>query len=163
MSTGLISPAQFAILRAGLDWLFNVEQPADAIHQHLGRTSPTVGNRKYGFSPSGFPNGPVVSVEVVDTDYEFGVGHRAVIAPDELNQLTAALHALGRPVAETWNGHPGITGSAGLTGTAHPTLLAAVSRYQAGCPTHPDKGVFCKCAAWRDSFLRAVPPTWPTI
>lgn len=118
-------------------------------------------NRQFQFVPQGWNNYPVIVVEVVDvrrvpngTDMVPG----NPIRKTELAELAQALAELGHEVVETWNGHPGSSGSVALRGAAHPTLLAAVGRYHAGCPEHPEKTVFCGCGWFQHGYRRVVRP-----
>ncbi|MEH0657699.1 hypothetical protein QA860_08130 [Streptomyces stelliscabiei] len=83
------------------------------------------------------------------------------LEPGELEALAAELERRGFSVEGTWNGHPGTTGSVGLVRPAHPTLVAAVDRYRAGCLEHPNRSVFCDCETWRAGFTRVVQPPRP--
>ncbi|MFE9363711.1 hypothetical protein ACFYNN_13020 [Streptomyces sp. NPDC006978] len=151
------------ILTAGLHWLYETEQPNDAwLHRGLLLTAPTA-NRLYGFIPANDWKRVVVAVDVAKIEW-IDNGPNDLKTPanplgvGELDALAAALRALGFEVTSTWNGHPQTTGSVGLTRTAHPSLLAAVDRYHAGCLVHPKSSVFCDCDAWRDGFNRIVQP-----
>lgn len=149
-----------AVLAAGLDWLYRTRQPDDAIQQHHGITLPGLGNRYYGFCPEGADKRPVVSVNVARPKHRDTVTYELTnpIGPNELRALTTELHSLGVRVTCTWNGHPGPHGSLGLDRPAHPSLLAAVKRYHAGCPEHPDRSVFCDCDAWSAGHKRVIAP-----
>lgn len=137
------------ILAAGLRWLFEIEQPGDALISHLGETAAVDGNRLITFIPVAADGHPVVVVDVTNIAYRTDPRGYEVpdnpLGPDELTGLAAGLAAMGAEVARTWNGHPSVTGSLGLARLAHPSLRAAVDRYRAGCPVHPEKGVFCPC------------------
>lgn len=149
-------------LAAGLAWLFDTAQPDDAIVQHHGHASAAFGRRTYGFCPRGHTGHPVISVDVVDTRWLSDEGRwTATLYPGEVKQLAAVLTALGRHPVDTWNGHPAPTGSIELDDPIHPTLDAAVARYRAGCPDHPEQSVFCRCDRWRADWGRAVHPVWP--
>ncbi|MER7707174.1 hypothetical protein ABTX81_30275 [Kitasatospora sp. NPDC097605] len=129
------------LLTAGLAWLYDTEQPDGAILQHHGAHLGTHGNRRYSVTPTGAVDLPVLVVDIADPDFDFQrQAPRNVLAPGELAVLAAALTRLGAEVRTTWNG-TGITGSVGLRRPAHPTLVAAVDRYRARCPTH--HSVFC--------------------
>lgn len=151
------------ILDAGLRWLYETEQPDDAHQQHhgIGIGHPEA-NRWYGFCPTGARNLPVVSVNVSKVEYKLDSHGDPVPAnplePGELDALADELRRRGFNVDDTWNGHPGVTGSVGLAWSAHPTLVAAVDRYRRGCIVHPQRSVFCDCEAWRAEGARIVRP-----
>ena len=146
-----------ATLEIGLRWLYRTEQPAGAVLQHHGMPLPATGNRKLRFCPAGANGRPVVVINVVNVEWgDPGQGPANPLAAGELEALAAAIAHTGTPVAQTWNGHPGITGSVGLAHRAHPTLRAAVDRYRAGCPQHHT--VFCSrqgCSWYRDGNAKA--------
>ena len=151
------------ILDTGLGWLYDTVQPDDAHQQHHGIVLhlPTA-NRWYGFCPSGARNLPVVSVDVTKKEYRFDSDGDSIPAnplePGELEALADELRHRGFDVDDTWNGHPGTTGSVGLARPAHPTLVAAVDRYRRGCTAHPRRSVFCACEQWTAGFRRVVQP-----
>ncbi|MFC8862686.1 hypothetical protein [[Kitasatospora] papulosa] len=152
------------VLTAGLRWLYETEQPADAWDQHHGVSLPLpADNRTYSFCPAGYRSLTVVVVNVAKVDW-IDNGPNDLKTPanplkvDELDSLADDLRAHGFEVNDMWNGHPGITGSVGLARPAHPSLLAAVDRYRAGCLAHPQRSVFCDCDAWRAGFNRIVRP-----
>lgn len=151
-------------ITAGLRWVYETEQPGDAVLQHHGLSLPVVENRRFSFCPTGWAEHVVIVVSVAKV--ELGGPYeppRNPLAPDELVAVTAALADLGADVVKTWNGHPSITGSLALTRPAHPSLVAAVKRYHAGCPQH--RTVFCGskvgCSWYRDGYARIVQPIAP--
>jgi prevent-host-death family protein len=159
---------QVAVLKAGLTWLYETEQPDGAIDQHHGVTSPEVGGRRYRFIPQGDPGipGPIVVVDVAHprmlrSPYRAAnpLGGR-----EEVDEVIAALARLGREVVDSWNGNEGnITASLALADAAHDSLLAVVRRYGEGCPDH-DGSVFCHgegCTWFADGHKLLVRPTWP--
>lgn len=152
-----------AALAAGLRWLYDTEQPEGAILQSNSGATTVAGNRRFMFGPCGWASRPVVVVDVVHVEWT-GDGRDGrpanPLLPGELDDLTASLAALGADVAATWNGHPGTTGSLGLARLAHPTLLAAAHRYTAGCPDHPNRGVFCDCGWYANGYRLIVRPDW---
>ncbi|MBO0885210.1 MAG: hypothetical protein J2P17_33755 [Mycobacterium sp.] len=160
-NTGIQQRAVVPTLVAGLRWLFDTEQPAGAVLQHHGLSLPGVANRRFNFCPAGWEGHAIVTVDVVDAEWKFTSRHEIPtnsLRPGELDDLTVLLNELGVDVLHTWNGHPGITGSLALGRPAHPSLLAAVNRYLAGCLTHPDQGVFCKCGWYAKGYNLAVLP-----
>lgn len=150
-----------AVLAAGLAWLFDTEQPPGVLDQHHGVTSPVVENRRYGFCPRGAEARPVVVVDVADKGYEDGRPTN-LLRPHELLAVAAAIERLGHRVDTSWNGDGFTTGSLGLVDEAHPTLLAAVDLYLAGCPTHHT--TLCSwdgCSWFRDGNAGLIRPEWP--
>ncbi|MEV4079727.1 hypothetical protein AB0J43_05480 [Nonomuraea fuscirosea] len=149
-------------LAAGLAWLYDTEQPDDALVSHHGEMLPGVGNRLFGFIPQGWDGHAIVTVEVQSVEYKVEQGYDVPANPleaGELEDLTSQLAALGATVISTWNGHPATTGSLALQRSAHPSLLAAVSRCSVGCLEHPRESVFCKCGWWQQGYGQAVRPT----
>ncbi|MDX3358046.1 hypothetical protein PV703_33125, partial [Streptomyces sp. ME01-24h] len=150
------------VLDTGLHWLYETEQPGNAHQQHHGIVlGLPEENRRYGFCPVGARRLPVVSVNVARVDWIDNGPNDAKtpgnpLGPGELEALAAELEQRGFPIDDTWNGHPGITGSVGIGRPAHPTLVAAVDRYLAGCLLHPRRSVFCDCEAWRSEAARIV-------
>jgi hypothetical protein len=148
-----------ATVDAGLAWLYDTEQPDTAILQHHGVPLPAVGNRRLSFCPVGFNRQPVVVVNVVTVTYiEDSLRPHNPLAAGELEAL-AALIGRSAPVSTTWNGHPAATGSIGLARPAHPSLVAAVTRYHARCPEHDS--VFCSrtgCGWYRDGHRTVIYP-----
>jgi hypothetical protein len=156
------------ILDTGLEWLYETVQPADAHQQHHGIVlGLPEANRIYGFCPSGYRSRTVVIVDVAKVEWiDNGPNDLQTpanpIEPGELDALVEELRRRGFDVNDTWNGHPGTTGSVGLARTAHPTLVAAVDRYRRGCTVHPQRSVFCDCEHWTAGFRRIVRPDRPT-
>jgi hypothetical protein len=158
----MTSPRTLAdILTTGLRWLYETVQPDNAHQQHHGIViGHPAANRYYGFCPAGARNLPVVSVNVAKAEYRQYGPPANPLDPDELDALAEELRRRGFHVDDTWNGHPGVTGSVGLARRAHPSLVAAVERYRRGCPVHPQRGVFCDCETWRAQSRRAVRPAF---
>ena len=154
------------VLTTGLHWLYETVQPDDAHAQHHGEMLAADGNRTYRFIPRGARNLPVVVVDVAKVEWTDNGPNQPntpanPLEPGELADLAAELERRGYAVDGTWNGHPGITGSVGLARPAHPTQIAAVERYHAGCPEHPKRSVFCDCETWRAGAARVVRPPRP--
>ncbi|WP_367139734.1 hypothetical protein [Saccharothrix sp. HUAS TT1] len=156
----VIMPTLLALMR----WGFHVEQPDAAIVPHSGAslTAPATANRRYSLIPE-VGGWPVLVVDVVDSQWDSAkYAHGVVLHPDELDCLHLALDSMGFQVVERWNGHPTTTGSLRLAGRqAHPSLLAAVKRYHAGCPDHPAKGLFCDCGWYQAGHRDSVQPVAP--
>jgi hypothetical protein len=137
--------AHLPVLRSGLRWLYDTEQPPTAIAQHHGERLLSVGNRSIKFVPCGWGGRVVIVLDVANVEY--GGNYEPPCNPlahRELDNFKALLAEMGPTVAHAWNGHPAITGSVALSRPAHPTLIAAVDRYYAGCPDH-GRSVFCGC------------------
>ncbi|MGA5869295.1 hypothetical protein [Streptomyces cinereoruber] len=149
-------------LTLALHWLYETEQPDDAWMTHHGQWIPVTGNRHLTVTPTGAENLPVIVVNVSQQTWTKGPDRDMwpgnPVAPDELPRLAAELERRGYAVRSTWNGFPAHTGSVGLVRPAHPSQVAAVARYRAGCLEHPERSVFCECDAWRAGFRRAVGP-----
>jgi len=131
------------VLTAGLLWLYRTKQPNHAVIDQFGVRSPTVGDRYYRFLAAGYNQFPVVVVDVADPHYVGPLGEQELVNPlatDEVTHLALHIERLGFPFNSTWNGEQE-TGSVGLMVMAEPTLLAALKRYQGGCPVHGS--VFC--------------------
>lgn len=97
-------------LEAGLAWLYDIEQPEDALLQHHGVALPAVGNRWLKFCPQGWAGRPVIVIDVAHV--QWGSPYeppKNPLAHGELHQLASMISR--SPIARTWNGHPGITGS----------------------------------------------------
>jgi hypothetical protein len=150
------------VLTTGLRWLYDTGQPDGAILQHHGSTLPFgEANRWFGFVPAGAANLPVVHINVGKVEWT-DEGPINPLEPGELEALADEITALGFEVSHTWNGHPAVTGSVGLKRAAHPTLLAAVNQYLAGCLEHPKYGrgdVFCDCGWYGRGNALVVQPT----
>ncbi|MET9734314.1 hypothetical protein ABZZ79_27850 [Streptomyces sp. NPDC006458] len=157
------------ILTTGLAWLYDTVQPDNAHASHHGIVlHHPEANRWYGFCPAGARNLPVVSVDVTKVEYKLDNAGDSIPAnplePGELRALADELRRRGLDVDNTWNGHPGKTGSVGIVRPAHPTLIAAVDRYRRGCTEHPQRSVFCDCEAWRAESARIIhPPRRPAV
>lgn len=156
------------VLAAGLRWIFDTEQPDGAMVSYHGY-SRLVDDVVYGFCGRGADDLPVVTLNRLAPIY----GDDDLLNPltsDELLPVPVLLLRLGHPANRFWNSADpaalrGDTGSFGLAQPAHPSLIAALDRYRAGCPVHHT--VFCgapgqqECTWLRDGYARAVLPTWP--
>ncbi|MFE7106597.1 hypothetical protein ACFU98_35155 [Streptomyces sp. NPDC057575] len=151
-------------LTAGLRWLYETGQPDNAWQGHHGLLlRAPAANRLYSFIPANDWKRPVVAVDVAKIEWiDNGPNELKTpanpLAAGELESLAAELRSLGYEFTATWNGYPQTTGSVGLARPAHPSLLAAVDRYHAGCLVHPKRSVFCDCDAWREGFTRIIRP-----
>lgn len=142
--------AHLPVVRSGLRWVYETEQPDSAVLQHHGEGLPSVANRNVSFCPVGWARHVVVVLAVSKVEYGPGPGCRPEnpLARGELEAFAGLLRQLGQRVVKTWNGHPWVSGSVALGRPAHPSLVAAVQRYHAGCPRHG--GVFCRCGWYGD-------------
>ena len=155
------------IIRAGLAWLYDTEQPDGALLQHHGAHITTAhDSRVYQFAPDGDRGTPVVAVEVARPRYDDIAGEWVCLTPlrlGELAELAAFIAAEGVPVRGTWNGEPGQhIGSVGLGRRAGLSLRDAVSLYRHGCPEHDS--VFCPddgCRWYANGKAHVVWPTHP--
>lgn len=147
LDTGAVSTEQ--AVSVGLLWLYRTEQPDEAVLQHHGVTvarsllAVSDGDRLYRFIP-GTARNVIISVLVARPVYVNGF-HQVRLRPGEVDQLAGLVRELGHEVAEVWASPSGAFGTVTLQQPAHRSLLAAVDRYRAGCPRHPDRGVFCRC------------------
>lgn len=156
-----------AVLAAGLAWLYETEQPATSALQHHGVFGPRLGDRRYRFIPADDGKRPVVVVDVPEPLYDTSIVSKwqllnPIGGDEEMLALAATVRDLGYDTGRWWNGN-GESGSLGLASPAHPTLLAAVDRYKAGCLEHPRAGVFCTCPWYRPGRALLVEPTWPAV
>lgn len=155
-----LEPGRSLFLAAGLTWLYDTDQPDGAILQHHGLSNGDQ-HRGYRFIPQGYGARPVVVVDVIEQEWDgTGDSYRCLnsLGRGEAADLAALIDSFGVPVASRWNGAPGsVTASIGLELPARPSLVAAVSRYRAGCSIHDD--VFCDrdgCTWYRDGRQRVV-------
>lgn len=139
--------AHLPVLLSGLRWLYDTEQPNNAILQHHGERLDSLGNRHVTFCPAGNAGRVVIILHVTHVDVGACWPARNPLRPGELDHLADLLTDIGETVVDRWNGHPHVTGSIALARPAHPSLQAAVQRYYAGCPTH--NTVFCDCGWFR--------------
>lgn len=157
-------PGPADLLAAALRWLVDTEQPDGALLQHHGVTLPlVVDNRLVRVIPRSAEGHPVIVVDVANRMRDHQDVLLTRLQQGELDWWAGLLADLGVTVYHQWNGWPAATGSLALDVTVHPTLLAAVDGYLAGCPTHPgpgnDAGVFCRCGWWAAGYQRLVQPT----
>jgi hypothetical protein len=162
----LTEPQLDDILGTALRWLYDVAQPDGAILQHHGVHVGATGNRKFSAAPSAWDGRAVLVVDVAHLEYRPGPYGYDIPAnplePGELERLAARMAELGAPVIHSWNGHPATSGSLALERDAHPSLVAAVDRYRAGCPDHT--GPLCSwdgCQWYPRGSALIVPPTVP--
>lgn len=143
------------MLLVGLRWLLDTEQPAEAIVSHHGQRLASADNRVLRFVPHGPGERAFIAIEVHRIDWVSWGCPRNPLAPSELSDIAALLGDVGQRVVETRDGHPGITGSLALSTSSHPSLLAAVRRYSAGCPRHGGR-VLCRWGWYRAGAHQAI-------
>ncbi len=154
-------------LALGLNWLYHTQQPSDAIMHHLGISNPVdIGReeRYFSFVPTGGPHNSDQPVVVVTATRPYrgepGTGITHPFGGDEeMDMWQKVIEDLGYTVTGRWNGKE-VSGSFCLAGSAHPSLLAAVQLYRAGCPDHPAMKVFCDCGWYAAGTARLVVPDW---
>lgn len=172
MSTTL-TERQLSALRAGLAWLYDIEQPAGAMLDPIGITM-VADDRSYSFSvfptreASKYDGGPVAHICSSTLD------GRPLVVDDELTAFTASFVALGHVIVDHW----GMTEdeetnflSMRLERPALRSLLAAVDRFDNGCPEHglnkPAPQYHghptCGCEWYQESRSRLVLPNWPMV
>lgn len=134
MTTVIVPPAVTAVT-AGLCWLYDTIQPADALIERRGARL-TVGDRVLRFLPIGPAKTPLIVVDVVDVRWGLGAAGRPLntLPRGELDALSDELARLNIPT--TAMRYHGITGTVALDVPAHPSVLAAVERFDQGCPYH---------------------------
>lgn len=146
-------------LQAGLTWLHHIPQPPTALIDHRGLPLRTTNNRTLRFVAAGPQGKAVIALDVTRLTWKNN-GKELIptdrIGPTELTDLTTLLRTLNTRVMATYNGHPTITGTLLLQRPAHPTLTAAITRYQAGCPTHP---THCRCGWYQRGRAQIIHPT----
>lgn len=130
--------AHLPVLLLGLRWLYDTEQPATATARSDGQALPSAGGRTLRFIPRGHPGGTVVRIEHARP----AAGPQALPAA-ELDAFANLLDDLDVGVARSWIEYPGASGCFALHAPAHPTLCAAVARYELGCAVHPRD--MCTC------------------
>lgn len=152
---------------SGVSWLCGTQQPPAALVRPDGLALPTVAGRRLIFVPDVGGKGPAVVVETVGTETTTG----ELLDSDELAGLVAVIQHCGgvECVLDSPPGHQ--RASIRLAGSAHPSLLAAVTRYRKGCPIHRQPscghalGPGAACQWYTQGFSRLIlpaPPTPPT-
>lgn len=130
------NPTLRRALTAGLRWLYSTVQPDTALVERRGAQL-TVNPRILRFIPISVCGNPLIVVDLA-RDIRWGLGQLSpplnTLPPDELPALLAELNQLDIPTNAT--GYHGITGTVSLGQPAHPSLVAAVHRFDRGCPYH---------------------------
>jgi len=122
-------------LRAGLDWLFDVAQPDDALCTQFGRSLDVPeANRRLSFGPITFGRGATCIVySVINVRREDERSWSPALngfATGEHVAFADAIRALGYDIVSAWSGKTGsTTGSVSLSREPHPSLWAAYLRY----------------------------------
>ena len=154
-------------LAAGLAWLYQTEQSRDALVQPQGIALPAVADRRFIFVPDVGGQGAAVVVHVTTAAHLDGPSApREVLTGEELADIAEALTGAHSGVHTRLVSTPGtVSGHIQLSVKAHPSLLAAVTRYRAGCPRHrqPACGYIrnTQCSWFAHGFTRLIPPTPP--
>lgn len=149
-----------ALLRVGLAWFYDTEQPVGALIQHHG-SRVIVGDRTIKFIPS-TRSGPAVVISVTHphfTDYRLD----NPLVPGEMAAWSERLSALGYPVIDSWNGDGFESGSLAIGVPVHDSLQAAERLYHAGCPAHLGKSVFCGCGWYQRGNRLMVMPDFKEV
>lgn len=157
-------PSIDAALAAGLRWLYATVQPADALVERRGARFETAG-RSLRFVPISATGKPLIVVDLLDVHWERGSFSPSLnpLPPDELPSLATELASLGIP--SNAQRYHGVTGTIVLDVPVHHTLIAAVLRYDRGCPRHdtqlcdtPVRDGGWACTWHADGHRRAI---WP--
>jgi hypothetical protein len=158
-------PGIDAALVAGLRWLYATNQPEDALVERAGARVKTA-ERLLRFLPLTNTGTPLIVVDLLHVNWGISSYSPPLnsLPPDELPSLAAELAALG--IHAGAQHYHGITGTIVLDAPAHPSLIAAVHRYDQGCPRHrtqlceaPVRDGGQGCSWHADGHRRAI---WPT-
>lgn len=124
-----------AALVAGVRWLYRTVQPPAALVERRGARL-TVGDRVLRFVPISASGTPLIVVDLRSIRWGLGAASPRLnaLGPDELPALVTGLEALGVP--STAVSYHRLTGTVALETAAHPSLVAAVHRFDHGCPYH---------------------------
>lgn len=123
--------AHLPVLLLGLRWLYDTEQPDNAIARHDGQAAITAGRRTLRFIPRGRVGFATIRVEITSPTTD-----AKPLAAGELAVLADLLDDMGITVEHTWIEYPETSGCLALRRPAHPSLCEAVARYHQGCPVH---------------------------
>lgn len=122
-------------LVAGVRWLYGTVQPPAALVERRGARL-TVDDRVLRFIPIGASGTPLIVVDL--RSIRWGLVEASprlnALGPDELPALVTGLEGLGVPSAAV--SYHRLTGTVALEIAAHPSLVAAVHRFDQGCPYH---------------------------
>lgn len=120
-------------LEAGHRWLFDTVQPDGALMRPAGVTAPVIAGRRFTFVPAAEPRS--TAAIVVRPDQSGTTGAVKKLRDPDLEALAAHITDLGTAAGVVWS----LSKSIAMIRTmrkAHPSLVAAVTRYQSGCPVH---------------------------
>ncbi len=131
--------AHLPVLLLGLRWLYDTEQPATAIARSGSQALPSAGGRTLRFIPRGHPGGTVVRIE-----HTLPSTTPPSLAAADRDAFASLLDDIDVGVARSWIEYPGASGCFALRAPAHPTLCAAVARYERGCADHHSRDR-CTC------------------
>ncbi|MEN4464291.1 helix-turn-helix domain-containing protein [Mycolicibacterium conceptionense] len=148
------------ILASGLRWLYDTEQPRGALLRPGGVALPPVHGRWYIFAPGVRRPGAAIVVQAEIA----GPSDLAKELDAELTELAALVTKLTGVDARVTSTSGASVGRVDLDAAAHPSLVDAVRRYLAGCPTHRQHGcghahgAQAPCRWYADGFARLVQP-----
>lgn len=158
--------ALFPTLVSGVAWLYNTEQPRAALLRPDGVALPPLAGRRLIFVPDVAGHGAAVVVQLIDAGSD-APGQREILDEDELAGLADTVVRAGGVGAHVDSPAGTRTARIQLTQRAHPSLLAAVARYRAGCPMHRrpacghNRGAQAPCQWFARGFRALVPPSVP--
>lgn len=154
-------------LRAGMSWLYRIDQPRHALVRPQGIALTEVAGRRFGFIPDvGGSAAVVVHVTPRSVGTPFST-RAAVLTVEELDDIVAVLCAHGGVCTRVALTSRSTSAEIRLGASAHPSLLSAVSRYRAGCPVHhsPTCGHMqipgAQCRWFSAGFARLMVPKVP--
>jgi hypothetical protein len=123
------APAHLPAVLIGLRWLYDTEQPSgSAIDPRCNSLPSTRECRSLRFSLAGRDS--TVVIEIVGSVLN-GSRDRALAAA-ELSAFGELVDGLGEEIVDSWTGRGRVIGGVALGRPAHPSLRAAVDRFQAG-------------------------------
>ncbi|MCB0138261.1 MAG: hypothetical protein KDD75_24385 [Caldilineaceae bacterium] len=149
------------ILVSGLRWLYDTEQPRGALLRPGGVALPPVRGRWYIFAPGVRNPGAAI---IVQAEIAGPPDLAKELDAAELADLAALVTKLTGIDARVTSVPGARVGRVDLDAAAHPSLVDAVGRYLAGCPTHRQhgcghtRGAQAPCRWYADGFARLVQP-----
>ncbi|GFG83159.1 MULTISPECIES: hypothetical protein [Mycobacterium] len=149
--------AHLPVLLIGLQWLLDTEQPETALVSRHGQVLRSVGNRVMRFLPLGFDGRAAVFLYVERPEWSVERKPRHLLARNEINDLADLVTDCGEQVEARWLCDPRVSCAVALRTPVHPSLLAAVERFEAGCPKRAHRGALvCRCQERHAGFASAV-------